>query len=160
MGHHIYTNIDGHDPDIWTAPPESPDVRRIKKNQHWMTHYFYQHLYLPLLYCFVSYQLLILHKIKSVSFIAVCCKVSVGWFFYNPQFNEWLASNYIITLHEIMIAGSIRLNKPSTYMYVRFYGGKFTHVFYRLIIPLYLMPIWKMVGNGCIISTDGMHTAN
>lgn len=54
MGHHIYTNIDGHDPDIMTAAPELPDIRRIKKNQRWITYYFYQHLYCPLLYCLVS----------------------------------------------------------------------------------------------------------
>ena len=55
MGHHVYTNIDGHDPDIMTAAPELPDIRRIKENQYWLSYYFYQHLYCPLLYCFVSY---------------------------------------------------------------------------------------------------------
>ena len=44
--------------------------------------------------------------------------------------------------------GAIKLNKPTTFMYVRFYGGKLTHVIYRFIVPLYFMPIWKMVGNG------------
>ena len=54
LGHHSYTNIDGHDPDIMTAIPELPDFQRIKHNQRWIAYYFYQHLYCPLLYCLVS----------------------------------------------------------------------------------------------------------
>ena len=54
MGHHPFTNIDGHDPDIMTSAPDMPDFRRIKENQRWIACYFYQHLYCPLLYCLVS----------------------------------------------------------------------------------------------------------
>ena len=54
MGHHPFTNIDGHDPDIMTSAPDMPDFRRIKENQRWIAYYFYQHLYCPLLYCLVS----------------------------------------------------------------------------------------------------------
>ena len=54
LGHHPFTNIDGHDPDIMTSAPELPDFRRIKPNQRWIAYYFYQHLYCPLLYCLVS----------------------------------------------------------------------------------------------------------
>ena len=32
MGHHVYTNTDGYDPDIMTAAPGSPDIRRIKES--------------------------------------------------------------------------------------------------------------------------------
>ena len=45
LGHHSFTNIDGHDPDIMTAAPELPDFHRIKKNQHWIAHYFFQYIY-------------------------------------------------------------------------------------------------------------------
>ena len=41
MGHHPFTNIDGHDPDIMTSAPDMPDFRRIKENQCWIVYYFY-----------------------------------------------------------------------------------------------------------------------
>eukprot|EP00118_Oscarella_pearsei_P028687 m.2704 g.2704 ORF g.2704 m.2704 type:complete len:458 (+) comp8851_c0_seq1:443-1816(+) len=50
LGHHPYTNIDHADPDVVTAADNLPDIRRIKKSQHWLPRYFYQHLYAPLLY--------------------------------------------------------------------------------------------------------------
>ena len=31
-----------------------PDIRRIKWTQKWIPRYFYQHIYVPMLYCFVS----------------------------------------------------------------------------------------------------------
>eukprot|EP00731_Ephydatia_muelleri_P023135 Em0015g718a len=49
LGHHPYTNIDGADPDIQTSTSE--DIRRIKWTQKWVPRYFYQHIYMPLLYC-------------------------------------------------------------------------------------------------------------
>jgi fatty acid desaturase len=51
LGHHSYTNIDGADPDIVTASSDTPDIRRIKWDQRWMPRYFYQHIYMPMLYC-------------------------------------------------------------------------------------------------------------
>ena len=76
LGHHPYTNIDGADPDIVTAAQvgvwvggvcvgykievfvhpfqDMPDIRRIKWNQIWLPRYFYQHIYVPMLYCAVS----------------------------------------------------------------------------------------------------------
>ena len=70
LGHHPYTNIDGADPDIRTSDRVSmhystldgniynncalQDVRRIKWRQKWLPRYFYQHIYVPMLYCVVS----------------------------------------------------------------------------------------------------------
>ncbi|XP_064391461.1 uncharacterized protein LOC135339316 [Halichondria panicea] len=52
LGHHIYTNIDGADPDIVTASNNDiPDIRRIKWEQKWIPRYLYQHVYVPMLYC-------------------------------------------------------------------------------------------------------------
>jgi fatty acid desaturase len=51
LGHHPYTNIDRADPDIETASSDTPDVRRIKWTQAWVPFYFYQHIYMPMLYC-------------------------------------------------------------------------------------------------------------
>jgi len=50
FGHHPYTNIDGFDPDISTAE-HKPDMRRIKWSQNWLPRYFYQHIFMPLIYC-------------------------------------------------------------------------------------------------------------
>lgn len=53
FGHHPYTNIDGLDPDIVTTD-DHPDIRRIKWTQQWMPRYLYQHVYVPLVYCFLG----------------------------------------------------------------------------------------------------------
>ena len=54
LGHHPFTNIDKYDPDIMTASEDVPDIRRIKWGQKWLPRYFYQHVYMPVLYCVVS----------------------------------------------------------------------------------------------------------
>ena len=43
------------------------DVRRIKWQQKWLPRYFYQHIYIPMLYCVVS-----------LSIVNVCCE---GWMY-------------------------------------------------------------------------------
>lgn len=53
LGHHLYTNIDGADPDVVTST-EPADVRRIKWTQKWLPFYFYQHIYIPILYCLLG----------------------------------------------------------------------------------------------------------
>ena len=53
MGHHPFTNVDGKDPDIQTHENQ-PDLRRIKETQLWVPRYFYQHIYVPLVYCFLG----------------------------------------------------------------------------------------------------------
>ena len=36
-----------------TASDDVPDIRRIKWGQKWLPRYFYQHVYMPVLYCVV-----------------------------------------------------------------------------------------------------------
>jgi fatty acid desaturase len=48
-GHHVYTNIDGSDPDVETDN-EKPDFWRIKPFQNWFPKYRFQHIYMPFLY--------------------------------------------------------------------------------------------------------------
>jgi fatty acid desaturase len=48
LGHHVYTNIDGADPDIAV---NDVDVRKIRPWQKHMAWYSRQYLYMPLLYC-------------------------------------------------------------------------------------------------------------
>lgn len=48
VGHHIYTNVFGADPDL----PETTtgDLRRLVHRQRWSSLYKYQHIYMPPLY--------------------------------------------------------------------------------------------------------------
>jgi fatty acid desaturase len=48
LGHHVYTNIDGADPDIAV---NEVDLRRIRPWQRHMAWYSRQYVYMPLLYC-------------------------------------------------------------------------------------------------------------
>lgn len=48
IGHHVYTNIMGADPDLPVA--EKGDIRRITPFQKWLGYYNWQHLYLLVLY--------------------------------------------------------------------------------------------------------------
>ena len=52
-GHHVYTNIDGLDPDVETVN-ERPDFWRIKPFQNWFPTYRFQHIYMPFLYSFLA----------------------------------------------------------------------------------------------------------
>ena len=55
-GHHMFTNIDGADPDIHTNL-QGPDVRRIKPRQSWFPTYRIQHLYMPIIYPFLAFKM-------------------------------------------------------------------------------------------------------
>eukprot|EP00163_Fabomonas_tropica_P005870 TRINITY_DN1551_c0_g1_i1.p1 TRINITY_DN1551_c0_g1~~TRINITY_DN1551_c0_g1_i1.p1 ORF type:complete len:543 (-),score=148.07 TRINITY_DN1551_c0_g1_i1:264-1892(-) len=48
IGHHVYTNVMGVDPDMPMA--ERGDIRRLVFKQIWAHYYKYQHIYLPPLY--------------------------------------------------------------------------------------------------------------
>jgi len=48
IGHHVYTNIMGADPDLPVA--EEGDIRRITPFQKWTKFYKWQHIYLMVLY--------------------------------------------------------------------------------------------------------------
>ena len=49
-GHHIFTNIDGSDPDIRTTSDDDLHYMRIKPFQRWFPNYRFQHIYMPILY--------------------------------------------------------------------------------------------------------------
>ena len=51
-GHHIFTNIDGSDPDIKTTN-DGLDLRRLKPFQQWLPIYRFQHIYIPIL-CLIA----------------------------------------------------------------------------------------------------------
>ena len=59
---------------------EVPDIRRIKWKQKWIPRYFYQHIYVPMLYCFVRAP-------ACLSFVqlASCLSVSCVCLFYVPS---------------------------------------------------------------------------
>ena len=52
-GHHVFTNIDGSDPDIKTIN-DGLDFWRIKSFQRWFPIYRFQHIYMPILYSIVT----------------------------------------------------------------------------------------------------------
>ena len=52
-GHHIFTNIDGSDPDIETTN-DGLDFWRIKPFQRWFPNYRFQHIYMPILYSLLT----------------------------------------------------------------------------------------------------------
>ena len=54
---------------------EAADIRRIKWSQAWMPRYFYQHVYMPMLYCVVSDSL----SLSLSDCVCVCvCVLAVG----------------------------------------------------------------------------------
>jgi len=53
LGHHLYTNVRGADPDLGDA---DVDFRRISPHQKWLWFHRYQHIYAPLLYGLLSFK--------------------------------------------------------------------------------------------------------
>jgi hypothetical protein len=68
LGHHIFTNVNGVDPDVPAA--KDGDIRRISSYQNWAPAYRFQHLYLPFLYGFLGFKFRIQVR-KSARF---CCR--------------------------------------------------------------------------------------
>ena len=71
-GHHIYTNIDGSDPDVETIN-ERPDFWRIKRFQSWFPNYSFQHIYMPFLYLFLAIKM----KLQDFHTIFIMKKASI-----------------------------------------------------------------------------------
>lgn len=53
IGHHLYTNVRGADPDLGEG---DVDFRRISPAQKWRPFYQYQHLYAPMLYGLLGFK--------------------------------------------------------------------------------------------------------
>ncbi len=59
---------------------ETPDVRRIKWEQRWMPRYFYQHVYVPMLYCLVSVHVCVcVHACTCVGACVCVLYVRMWW---------------------------------------------------------------------------------
>ena len=71
-GHHVYTNIDGSDPDVETVN-ERPDFWRIKPFQNWFQTYQFQHIYMPLLYPFLAIKM----KLQDLHTIFIMKKAAI-----------------------------------------------------------------------------------
>jgi len=54
IGHHVYTNIRGMDPDIGNKDADKAELRRVSPSQKFFSYYRFQHLYSPLLYPFLA----------------------------------------------------------------------------------------------------------
>ena len=54
----------------------------------------------------------------------------------------------------------IRMNRPTTLQYFRFFAGKSTHFLCRFIIPLFYVPVYHLVSHWleCLIYSITVHT--
>ncbi|KAG9303947.1 hypothetical protein G9A89_005857 [Geosiphon pyriformis] len=109
LGHHIYTNIAGADPDVMTG---DPDIRRVKPSQRWYSHYLNQHIFVPILYGFLAAKV----RIQDVNII------------------------YLLKTND-----HIRVNPLNTWHTTIFWGGKAFFIFYRIVIPLFILPVKKFI---------------
>ena len=50
IGHHVYTNVLGSDPDLKVHKPDDTGILRFTPRQMWKKLYSYQHIYMPPLY--------------------------------------------------------------------------------------------------------------
>ncbi|XP_064402408.1 uncharacterized protein LOC135348159 [Halichondria panicea] len=66
FGHHLYTNINKADPDIYTRPDKPPSIWRIKSAQKLIGHYAYQHMYMPFVYTMLGV------KMRLQDFHTIC----------------------------------------------------------------------------------------
>lgn len=64
IGHHVYTNVDGADPDIRV---NDPDVRRVYTSQPWRPYQVYQHIYLGFLYALLSIKSVVADDFMALS---------------------------------------------------------------------------------------------
>lgn len=118
-----------------------PDIRRIKRNQRWYSRYLNQHIFVPILYGFLAIKV----RLQDINIV------------------------YIIGSND-----QIRLNSLTKWQTFIFWGGKviyliyYTHsctrtifnfysnigvykifqiffIIYRLIIPMLILPFWKVL---------------
>lgn len=106
FGHHTYTNIDGSDPDIYTAQ-KVPDVRRIKPLQSWFPGHRIQHLYMPIVYPLLAFKM----KLEDFHTFYVMKKATI-------RFNPLTTSQLAMFLGEKLVHVSMRLIIP--YFFVPF----------------------------------------
>ena len=99
-GHHMFTNIDGSDPDIHTVK-KGPDVRRIKPLQSWFPSYRLQHLYMPIIYPFLAYKM----KFEDFHTLYVMKKATI-------RINPLITSQTLMFVGEKFVHFLIRLLLP------------------------------------------------
>jgi acyl-lipid (8-3)-desaturase len=74
VGHHIYTNVLGADPDL--PQTEEGDIRRVTTLQRWASMYKFQYLYLLVLYGVLSLK----SRIQDISGKFICALSIIGYF--------------------------------------------------------------------------------
>jgi len=109
IGHHMHPNHDQLDPDVST---KDIDFWRIKPFQPRSSHYFYQHMYMPLLFSLLSIKM----KIQDFHSLAILRKANVP---VNPPtfdelviflvtkaihiFYRWVLPAFYITLPQLLL---------------------------------------------------------
>eukprot|EP01013_Petalomonas_cantuscygni_P020419 TRINITY_DN387_c0_g1_i2.p1 TRINITY_DN387_c0_g1~~TRINITY_DN387_c0_g1_i2.p1 ORF type:complete len:507 (-),score=73.30 TRINITY_DN387_c0_g1_i2:974-2458(-) len=56
VGHHLYTNVRGADPDIGAQSPEAPELRRVVPSQRWFPWYALQKFYVFAMYPLLTFK--------------------------------------------------------------------------------------------------------
>lgn len=82
VGHHVYTNVFGCDPDLPIA--KDGDLRRLVQKQVWAPLYKYQHIYLPLVYGLLNF------KIRTQDFSDTWSARMNGPVRVNMYSNPWI----------------------------------------------------------------------
>jgi fatty acid desaturase len=67
-----------------TASSDSPDIRRIKWEQKWLPRYFYQHVYVPILYCVLGI------KTRFQDFFLMYQLNNTSIRFAKPSLSQWV----------------------------------------------------------------------
>jgi fatty acid desaturase len=94
VGHHVFTNVDGVDPDIRVS---DPDVRRITENQPWRWWHRYQYVYLLVAYSLLALKSVLVddfaslaqHKIGIIQFRGLTLKELALFWFGKVVFFSW-----------------------------------------------------------------------
>eukprot|EP00906_Rhabdomonas_costata_P030345 RCo042881 len=97
IGHHIFTNIRGMDPDIGDKHADQRELRRISRGQKFFSYYRLQHLYSGLLYPFLA----IKYRIGDLS---INTKLYNGPIRVNPSpfwFNTFVAGKLSFLLFRV-----------------------------------------------------------
>ncbi len=123
VGHHSSPNHDFLDPDVAT---KDKDVWRITLFQSYLSHYSYQHIYMPILYCIMSVKLKLQDNPPWLR--------GMNWESrFEPFQLDPLASGVDIHLLYLLRTANVPINPPSLEEVFIFVCIKVMH--YRWVLP-------------------------
>ncbi len=135
---------------IFSLFQDVSDIRRIKWGQKWLPRYFYQHIYVPMLYCAVSSVYFDLRG-GCISQLYLQLGIKTRLQDFAILWNLRNSKSVLVCLVGSCVsvcasfAATIRMNRPFFNQYVIFFCGKLTHVVYRFVIPAMFVPWYTLV---------------